>query len=141
MWLLSYTQILALVIVGAEAEPSGNGAAPEPISSRQTYFSIPFRVNQPGLPASGAAEVQLLVSTDRGETWSRYASVPPAQAHFLFRAPRDGEYWFGVRTLDRSNQLRPAKIERAELMVIVDTSPPKLTLQAQHRKQYLCTYT
>ena len=139
MWLLSYTQILALVIAGAEAEPSGNTALPQPISSRQTYFSIPFQVNQPALPASEAAEVQLLVSTDRGETWSRYASVPPAQARFLFRAPRDGEYWFGVRTIDRSNQLRPAEIDGAELKVIVDTSPPKLTLQAQHCESGLVT--
>ena len=134
MWLLSYTHILTLAVAatGAAAEPSGNMALPQPISSRQTYFSIPFQVDQPAIPANRAAAVQLHVSTDRGETWSQHASVPPAQGHFLFRAPRDGEYWFGVRTLDRSNQLRPAKIDRPGLMVIVDTSPPKLTLQGQY---------
>jgi len=141
MWLMFYAPILTLAAAatGAEAEPSGDKALPQPISSRQTYFSIPFRVDQPSLPASRAAEVQLHVSTDRGETWSQYASVPPEQDRFLFRAQRDGEYWFGVRTLDRSNQLRPAEIHRPGLIVIVDTSPPKLSLQAQHCESGLAT--
>ena len=141
MWLLSHIQILTLAVGAAvaEAEPSGNMALPQPISSRQTYFSIPFQVDQPSLPADRAVAVQLHVSTDRGMTWSQYASVPQSQAHFLFRALHDGEYWFGVRTLDRSNQLRPAKIDRPELIVMVDTSPPKLTLQAEHGESGLVT--
>jgi hypothetical protein len=141
MWLLPYAHLLALAVAatGAEAEPSGNMALPQSISSRQTYFSIPFQVDQPSLPATEAAAVQLHVSTDRGETWSQQASVPPTQGRFLFRAPRDGEYWFGVRTLDRSNQLRPAEIDRPGLIVIVDTSSPKLSLQAQHGESGLVT--
>ena len=141
MWLLSCTHILTLAVAAtaAEADPSGNRALPQSISSRQTYFAIPFQVDQPASAAAGAAAVQLHVSTDRGETWSQYASVRPSQARFLFRAPRDGEYWFGVRTLDRSNQLRPAEIDRPGLIVIVDTSPPKLTLQAQHGESGLVT--
>ena len=139
MWSLSFAHMFALAIAATAAEPSEDMALPKPISSRQTYFSIPFRVDQPSTPVSGAAAVQLHVSTDRGKTWSQYASVLPTLAHFLFRAPHDGEYWFGVRTLDQSKQLRPTEIVRPGLIVIVDTSPPKLALQAQHGDSGLVT--
>ena len=132
MWLLSYTQILTLAVAGAGTEASAPVDVPDPIASRQTLFSIPFKVDRPVDPANRAAAVQLFVSTDRGASWSQSASAPPRQGQFLFRAAVDGEYWFGVRTLDRSNQLRPARIERPGLVVIVDTVPPKLALQARH---------
>ena len=43
----------------------------------------------------------------------------------------DGEYWFLVRTLDRSGQMFPNGPYAPELIVVVDTVPPKVQLDAR----------
>lgn len=125
------TLILAALCGVARPEgPLPGGADPEPIATRQTVFSIPFQVSRAQQPAQEPVEVQLHVSVDRGVTWRPHARVAPSAGQFLVRAPGDGEYWFLVRTLDRSGQLRPQGLCRPELRVIVDTTPPKLDLEA-----------
>ena len=52
------------------------------------------------------------------------------KGYFLFRAGVDGEYWFDVRTRDRSGQVRPQGPHAPKLIVIVDTVPPKVQLTA-----------
>jgi len=115
----------------ALAQPSHAGASlPEPISTRQMLFSIPFHVDHvSGL--TDAVEVQLFVSVDRGATWQRCDRVKPEKGHFLFRAVSEGEYWFAICTLDRSGQLRPPKPVAPGLRVIVDTTLPDLRLTAR----------
>ncbi len=128
---LAQTAFLAAMLAdpGVPAPPAGQ-ALPEPITTRQTLFSIPFRVN-PADPASrDVAGVQLYVSGDRGATWSPYSRVEPARGSFLFRAGGDGEYWFLLRTLDRSGRLRPQGPARPGMRVVVDTSPPQMRLDA-----------
>jgi hypothetical protein len=106
-------------------------AAPAPIFSRQTLFAIPFRIERPSQTANEPVEVQLYVSGDRGGHWDFYRKTNPERGQILFRAGIEGEYWFSIRTLDRSGKLRPEGPFAPGLKVIVDTTPPKLRLDAR----------
>ena len=130
MWMASILQILALGAV-APAAPLAAPAAPAPIYWRQSLFSIPFHVDRPERVAQEPVEVQLYVSGDKGVRWDNWRQAPPQKGYFLFRAGTDGEYWFDVRTLDRSGQVRPQGPHAPKLVVIVDTLPPKAQLAAR----------
>jgi len=119
--LLVLTGVGLTTAVGFAAAPPN---LPEPIVSRQNLFAIPFRVEKADQPAQEPVEVQLYVSGDRGASWQLYSRTEPARGRFMFRADADGEYWFLVRTLDRSQRLRPEGPAVPELRVIVDTAPP-----------------
>jgi hypothetical protein len=134
MWLLSIAQMLTVVATGTPpgmATGDGSATIPDPIPTRQTYFAIPFEIDQMDHPVLGAAEIQLYVSRDRGATWQHETSVAPTTKLFLFRAPSDGEYWFAVRTRDRAGNFRPPLIGTPGLRVIIDTQAPSLTIDAQ----------
>ena len=103
---------------------------PEPIPTRQTFFSIPFTVPPPTDASLAPVEVRLYVSADAGASWSLAAKVEPKQKSFSYRAQRDGEYWFAIRTVDRKGHIRPEQSGGPELRVIVDTLPPHLELTA-----------
>ena len=133
MWVVSFAKVFTLAVssLGAGSEPAvAPKGPPEPIATRQTFFSIPFRLDRSDPSAPLPLEVQLLVSADGGKTWKPYHRVGPAETRFLFRAHGDGEYWFLIRTLDPSGRLRPEKTEKPGLRVVVDTTPPGLKLQA-----------
>ena len=72
----------------------------------------------------------MYVSPDRGVHWDNWRQASPQKGYFLFKAGVDGEYWFDVRTLDRSGQIRPQGPHTPKLIVIVDTTPPKVQLTA-----------
>ncbi|MHC4179484.1 MAG: hypothetical protein ACYSWU_18385, partial [Planctomycetota bacterium] len=134
MWLAPITQLLALSAVAPPAEAASAVSAqalPKPIATRQMKFAIPFRIEPVDDPLRQPAEVQLFVSGDRGATWDLYWKVDPAQRRFPFHAGVDGELWFLVRTLDRSGRLWPQRPNEPELIVLVDTMPPKLQLRAE----------
>jgi hypothetical protein len=113
----------------ASAPSAAQPAAPPAIATRQDFFTIPFNV-----PATGAAdapvEVRLFVSSDQGASWQLFARQHPSAGKFEFRAPRDGQYWFASRTVDRSGQVRPARQYEPELRVTIDTVSPQLELEA-----------
>lgn len=104
---------------------------PAPIYSRQRVFSIPFKIEQPGPGGAQPRGVQLHVSEDQGRTWRVVDQLEPTANRFAFRAERDGEFWFFVRTQDEKGQLQPVGPPRPELRVIVDTLAPRLKLQQQ----------
>jgi hypothetical protein len=128
MWLECVTAML-LALAAAQPQPGVPGR-PAPIYTRQTLFAIPFHIARPDRISMEPVEVQLYVSGDRGAHWDLYRKGQPAQGRFLFRAGVDGEYWFAVGTRDRSGQVRPPGPPKPELVVIVDTTPPKLQLTA-----------
>ena len=101
---------------------------PEPIATRQTVFSIPFKVDPPRNPAATPVEIQLQVSGDEGRTWQLVSKVKPDRGNFVFKAPHDGQYWFGIQTVDRQGKLHPAAPLVPELRVVVDTLSPRLDL-------------
>jgi hypothetical protein len=115
------------------AQPAWGQAATEanlplPLATRQDTFMIPFRVSVPVTGPSAGVEVALYVSEDMGKSWKRHSAVKPNEPGFRFRAPRDGEYWFAVRTHDASGAALPAGTLRPEMRVIVDTVPPELQI-------------
>lgn len=105
--------------------PSGLAAIP----TRERTFRVPFRPK----PAEKGRirEVQLFVSTDGGFQWQHHSSAFPEDEGFTVRGLGDGEYWFGVRTLDDRGNFRPASIAelRPDLRVRVDTAPPEIALR------------
>ncbi|MGQ9576548.1 MAG: hypothetical protein ACUVUC_14645 [Thermoguttaceae bacterium] len=122
--------LVATAVPLAAAEPFPQESAVPTIITRQTFFSIPFRVQPGGPGGQEAVEVLLYISTDRGATWRPYSRAEPQQGHFQFRAGPDGEYWFSIRTVDRSGRARPDGPLQPGLKVVVDTTPPQLELQA-----------
>jgi len=140
MWLepLSHWLVLSALLAQLPAGPApATLSLPELIATRHPVFAIPFRVDPPADPARQPTEVQLYVSDDRGAHWQLYAKAPVAEQRFMFRAGADGEYWFVIRTLDRSGQLRPETIGAPGLRVLVDTLRPafKLTARRVESKQ------
>lgn len=134
MWLAPITQLLTLAAAGAATvapEPAADQAGPKPIATRQTEFALPFTLAEADRPDRQPAEVRLSVSGDRGRTWHPHSKVEPTRRQFVFQAYNDGEYWFRLQTLDRSGQLRPKQPGPPGLVVIVDTVPPKLEIEAQ----------
>ena len=126
--------LIALVAVALGAALVGRAAPGDdlvaPIAPRQTLFSIPFTLPPAATTDQQPAEVRLFVSADYGANWSVGGRVDPRQASFTYRAPRDGEYWFAIRAVDKQGHFKPENVRAPELRVIVDTLPPRLELQA-----------
>lgn len=123
----------APLAVGTTAAPIAGEAEPEAIFTRQRSFAIPFRVQRPEISSQAAAEVQLHVSADQGVTWRPQSTTSPDDDRFTFEAPRDGEYWFFVRTRGEVGGLYPEQPPRPELRVIVDTIVPTVELIGERR--------
>jgi hypothetical protein len=124
----------------------GSGAseteAGEPSSTRDVkklyYKSRSFRIPLAIDPEDRARikEVYLSVSSDQGETW-RQAGQPAADRSFIsYKAPRDGEYWIAVQTLDTKGRLYPPNeaVIEPSMKVVVDTTPPVVTLAPLSRR-------
>ncbi len=117
--------------VAAAQPPDVAPLSPQDVTTqvtRMVVFSIPFEA--PATTYPRPTEVQLHVSEDEGRTWRLQARVDPARGSFSFRAPRDGTYWFAVRTLDETGVVHPTGPYRPELRVVVDTVAPKTILTA-----------
>ncbi|MEE3368543.1 MAG: hypothetical protein VX346_04275, partial [Planctomycetota bacterium] len=87
---------------------------------QQDRLPIPFNIKS----TSDAREVQLYVSTDQGAHWQLYDRKVPAARRFLFRAPRDGEFWFASRTLQHEEKAAATTPQHPELRVVIDTTKP-----------------
>ncbi|MHC5541417.1 hypothetical protein ACYOEI_24615, partial [Singulisphaera rosea] len=129
---------LGLCLILGIAAPCASGA-PQPVASRTIYhksrsFRVPFNIDPADL--ARYKEVQLWVSDDMGETWKPKTKTTPDRPSFTFRAPRDAEYWFTVRTIDTQGRAYPGLDEEVEpkLKVIVDTVPPTLDLYPGGRR-------
>ena len=88
-------------------------------------FDFPAKVER-----DQPVEVQLHVSEDRGAVWKPAKKQLPGEKQFVFRAPKDGEYWFMCRTKYASGQYLPAVPPAPEIKIVVDTAQPKLDLTA-----------
>jgi len=132
MWLplIAWLALAATASQPRAELPGPKPDLPPPVATRQNLFAIPFRIDRVDVPAQEPVEVQLYVSGDRGAYWQLYSKVEPARQQFMFRAGGDGEYWFLVRTLDRSGRLRPEGLTAPGLRVVVDTAPPNLQVSA-----------
>jgi hypothetical protein len=104
------------------------------IYHKNRSFRIPFNVDPADRPR--LSEVQLWVSDDSGFTWKPNSRTNVDRPSFTFRASRDAEYWFAVRTMDTAGKLYPSEDESVEpsMKVIVDTTPPSLLLEPDGRR-------
>jgi len=139
VWVRSMVVGLGVSLACATVAPATAAAVavearPKTIHHKGRAFRVPFNVDK--ADRSRLREIQLWVSDDQGLRWEFYNHVPPDQPSFSFKAPRDGEYWFTVRTKDTQGVLHPAddKDVTPGLAVIVDTVPPTLSLQPRPRR-------
>lgn len=124
---------LGLAAPGAQAA-SGTGPAPT-IYHKNRTFRIPFHIDVADRPR--IREVQLWVSEDKGYTWKPVGRTSPEEPSFIFRADRDAEFWFAVRTLDTKGRLYPPaeqKTVEPGMKVVIDTVAPSLVLEPQSRR-------
>jgi hypothetical protein len=123
---------LAFSPVAPAAQP-GSTKAPL-VPSKQRAFRIPFNIDPADRPRY--KQVQLWVSSDGGGRWDKVDTTTPDRPSFTFRAPRDGEFWFAVRTVDTKGRLFPADDVDVEpnMKVLVDTVPPQVRLDALPRR-------
>jgi len=129
--------LLAPPATTARAGPAAeNPRAPRvpTIYHKSRSFRIPFNIEKADRPR--LKEVQLWVSEDTGYTWKPVSVTTPDRPAFTFRAPRDAEYWFAVRTVDTKGLLFPGEDESvaASMKVIVDTIPPRLVIEPDGRR-------
>lgn len=123
-----------IVGTGVDSSPQPREIAPtaqvppRSIYSCQSTFAIPFTVD---LAEKNSQEVLLFMSMDYGRTWRLHGRQPAVQGRFVFRATNDGDYWFASRTT-APGMPAPAGVSfKPELSVIVDTTDPRLDLQAK----------
>jgi hypothetical protein len=131
---------LGLALACATGTPRASVAAPSPPPGELRYsktrsFRIPFKPEEED--RARIKEVQLFASTDQGQSWQPVSRTTLDQTAFpTFRAPRDAEYWFAVRTIDTKGRLYPTDNAQVEpgLRVIVDTTAPVLELKPGGRR-------
>jgi len=128
--LVSFVAFWSIWPALASAEVPVAPALPQPIYTRQGSFGVPFVMDPSEPGARKPVEVQLHVS-EMGGPWHLHAKASPVNSSILFRALRDGEYRFMVRTKDDHGELQPVGPPHPELIVILDTDPPVLELLAE----------
>ena len=119
--------VFALVMLCAQSHAI---AQPDAVYSKSSKFRIPFQFDAEELTRIGAVQVELHVSTDRGQTWQVSDRVAPSAQKFPFQANGNGEYWFSVRTIDLNQRPHPDGPLQPGLVVVVDDIPPTLSLDA-----------
>ena len=110
----------------APVEDVSNERAPV-IDWSQEVFVIPYQWSSQRDPEL-AKEVILYVAAGDGRSWSEVTRANPRVRSFRYRAPRDGQYAFAVRTMDTRGRLWPKGGLTPELVVRVDTQIPQLGL-------------
>jgi hypothetical protein len=75
-------------------------------------------------------EIQLFVKSPPATTWQKYAKAGWGQSAFTFTAPRDGEFWFAMVTVDQQGRPTPPDLnqEAPGLIVVVDRHAPQVDL-------------
>ncbi len=110
------------------APPAPSGLPERIIYTKSSSFDLPIlmkdRATQQRL-----REVCLYVKAP-GTNWVKQDSAPPAAHKFSYRAPRDGEYWFNLVTIDNQGRATPPDVTSAPpgLRVVVDTRPPVIEM-------------
>jgi hypothetical protein len=129
---------LAFGPIAPAAQQPGTPRTPI-VTSKQRIFRIPFIINPTDRPRY--KQVQLWVSSDGGDRWDKVDTktvdaTTPERPAFNFRAPRDGEFWFAVRTVDTKGRLFPADEVDVEpnMKVLVDTVAPQVNLEGLPRR-------
>lgn len=107
------------------AEPA---ASTPKVLTRNSSFRLPVRIDDQD--RAGLKELKLFMKTGDAP-WSCIEAAPPQQKTFTFRAPKDGEYWFHIATVDQQDKMIPAQPDREPpaIIIVVDTQAPKVAVQ------------
>ena len=111
-------------------KPETADAPPAAIVTRRMEFQLPFKTPPVDDQEKAPVEVRLFVSSDAGRNWRTHSRVRPGKGYFQFTAPKDGQYSFIIRTVDRRGALWPKTEPKPEMQVTVDTHPPNIELSA-----------
>jgi hypothetical protein len=134
---LALGPVLALVAphaTAADSAPKRTQRVPM-VYHKSRSFRIPFNVEAADRPR--LKEIQLFSSADLGFHYEMASRTTPDRPAFTFRAPRDGEYWFTVRTVDAKGNLYPADDDapiEPSMKVVVDTTKPVLLIEPDGRR-------
>lgn len=101
----------------------------EPSYCNRLKFSLPFQIDPQEV--SRLREAQLYESTDGRTNWRLISSIGPRDNIFPIQVPREGEYWYLLRTIEVTGQAFPNQLDRLPAnvqitKVIVDTTPPRI---------------
>jgi hypothetical protein len=131
MYRLHITTCLALLLTAASAWAQAP-QEPTPVHTSRSRFRIPYRYDAAEMARLRATEIRLYTSVDGGRRWQMTHTVAPDAQRFEFQAPRDGEYWFSVRTVDGNNHLHPGgDTIHPGLIVVVDSVNPVLKIDVR----------
>ncbi len=101
------------------------------VYTNKRIFNLP--VTLPERERAKLSGLLLYVKTATSE-WVRYTNISPQEDKFIYRAEKDGEFWFLVATVDRdgrtSPQLSEARNLPPSLKVVIDTQPPSIDVQS-----------
>jgi hypothetical protein len=132
MWAKRVGVFALALAVGLIVREAGRAQPPGPAAGGKMYtnkqqFRLPF--NMSDSDRAKLREVQLYVKSG-DEGWQCKEIGQPTQTHFSFHAPRDGEYWFNIVTIDKNGRATPSDVSREApaLVVVVDTQPPDVTV-------------
>src|ERR1043165_8689292 len=75
-------------------------------------------------------EIHLYMKDDPSAPWTARDKVGPHQRAFTVQAPRDGEYWFTMVTIDKQGKCYPSDVrnEPAGISVVIDPQPPQVEM-------------
>lgn len=118
----------AALVVGLISGDTCGQSVTEPVVWGQHVFVIPYKWSS-GTNRAAVREVVLYLSKDQGANWKEVTRARPDVQSFMYRAPRDGDYGFCIRTVDASGRKWPSGPMTAELRVVVDTVLPTLAIR------------
>jgi hypothetical protein len=117
--------------LGQMPEPAGvvipHSSVP-PYHLNKRTIQLPIQLDDKYRPL--LQEIQLWVKETPSAQWTLREKAPATQAAFTFQAPRDGEFWFTMVTVDRKGKCVPPDVSKEEpaMAVVVDTQAPQLDL-------------
>lgn len=104
-------------------------AGPRRIYTNKPKFRLPLQVDE--RERERLRLIQLYVKAQGSPQWMMVDSIAPNQKEFVYHAPRDGEYWFTLVTVDSAGRSSPANVsaEPPGLIVVVDREAPEISVQ------------
>jgi hypothetical protein len=116
-------------LASARAQQTPAQAAPAKTYLKKSELSLPIVIDKRVQPS--LREVQLWFKDSPAQPWKFSQRALPSQLEFRFKAPKDGEYWFTIVTVDRTGRQSPADLrnEPAGVVVVVDTQAPEVDVR------------
>jgi hypothetical protein len=128
-----WSGVLVVVLAGLGAG-SARAQMPQPRQPHKTFMNkaeivLPIVID-PRM-RSELKEVILFVKDGPLQAWSQADRAMPTQEKFLFKAQKDGEYWFTVVTVDRLG--RPSVTDMSkqppQAIVVLDREAPQVDIR------------